>query len=136
MQTFLPYPDFKKSAACLDNKRLNRQIGEAYLIYEINTGKTESGYRNHPATRMWRGFEDALAMYINALLEEWKNVRKHNYYLDLIEIKDPNSIKMPQWLGDERLHSSHRANLLRKDAFYYGNFGWTEGPGDTYYWPV
>lgn len=33
MQTFLPYPDFVKSAKCLDNKRLGKQRVEAWTIY-------------------------------------------------------------------------------------------------------
>ena len=33
MQTFLPYPDFKKSAKCLDYKRLGKQRCESWQIY-------------------------------------------------------------------------------------------------------
>jgi hypothetical protein len=36
----------------------------------------------------------------------------------------------------ERVFASHRANLLRKDAAYYGYFGWTEDPTMPYYWPT
>ena len=32
MQTFLPYPDFAKSAMCLDNKRLGKQRIECLQI--------------------------------------------------------------------------------------------------------
>jgi hypothetical protein len=35
MQTFLPYPDFQKSAQCLDYKRLGKQRCEAWQIYQI-----------------------------------------------------------------------------------------------------
>lgn len=34
MQTFLPYSDFKKTAKCLDYKRLGKQRVEAWQIYE------------------------------------------------------------------------------------------------------
>lgn len=41
----------------------------------------------------------------------------------------------PPWLGDDRVHSSHRANLLRKDFEHYSQFGWSEHPQEGYYWP-
>jgi len=33
MNTFLPYPDFVKSAQCLDYRRLGKQRVEAWQIY-------------------------------------------------------------------------------------------------------
>jgi len=136
MQTFLPYPDFKKSAACLDNKRLNRQIMEAKIIYDIIIeNRTSGGWVNHPATAMWRGYPEALALYINACLDEWKINRKKNHSYEKIPIADEKNVKMPPWLGGERLHRSHRSNLLRKDA-WYDQFGWTESWDIPYFWPV
>jgi hypothetical protein len=41
----------------------------------------------------------------------------------------------PPWLGDERLHASHRSNLLRKDPEHYGQFEWTEPDDLPYWWP-
>lgn len=137
MQTFLPYSDFKKSAECLDDKRLNKQIVEAYQIHNIVSGKrTTGGWINHPAVNMWRGHADALVLYLNACIDEWVTIRKRNHSIQKICVENEKEVKMPIWLGDERLHSSHRSNLLRKDAFYYDQFGWTEGPGDPYFWPV
>jgi hypothetical protein len=43
---------------------------------------------------------------------------------------------MPFWINDERLFSSHRSNLLRKDQEWYGKFGWKEGPDLPYFWPT
>ena len=72
MQTFLPYPDFTRSAVCLDYRRLGKQRLEARTILTILTGKTASkAWRNHPAVLMWRGREDALREYYNACLAEW-----------------------------------------------------------------
>lgn len=45
-------------------------------------------------------------------------------------------MKVPPWLGDERVHASHRSNLLRKDPVWYGQFDWTDNPTDPYVWPV
>ena len=57
MQTFLPYNDFKKTAACLDNRRLGKQRVEAYQILRIISGKrTSGGWLRHPAVLMWKGF--------------------------------------------------------------------------------
>lgn len=36
MQTFLPYPDFARSAACLDRQRLGKQRLEAFQILQTN----------------------------------------------------------------------------------------------------
>jgi len=44
--------------------------------------------------------------------------------------------EMPPWLGDDDFHSSHRANLLRKDSEHYGEFGWQEDSSLPYVWPV
>lgn len=135
MQTFLPYADFKKSAACLDNKRLNKQILEAKTIYDIVVeNRTSGGWVSHPAVNMWRGYPEALALYFNACLDEWKRRGKHHSY-EKIPIVDEKNIRTPPWLGNERLHSSHRSNLLRKDE-WYDQFGWKEGWNLPYYWPV
>ena len=45
-----------------------------------------------------------------------------------------NNIVKPHWLGKEAFHSSHRANLLRKDFEYYSQFNWTENPESPYVW--
>jgi hypothetical protein len=37
-------------------------------------------------------------------------------------------------LGNEDFHSSHRANLLRKDKEFYSQFEWGENPEDPYLW--
>ena len=45
-----------------------------------------------------------------------------------------NIITKPHWLGKEEFHSSHRANLLRKDYEYYSQFEWRENSEDPYVW--
>ena len=43
---------------------------------------------------------------------------------------------LPPWLGDEALHRSHRAALLRKDPAWYGP-RFEDAPYDAdYLWPV
>jgi hypothetical protein len=38
--------------------------------------------------------------------------------------------------GNPEVHSSHRANLLRKDPNFYGKYGWQESPEIPYFWPI
>lgn len=96
------------------------------------------GWRNHPAVLMWEGHELSLIEYGQAICQEWIE-RGFNDTL-LIKIGDmatcfPDSKSCdPEWLGDERLHLSHKSNLLRKDNIYYGKY-FREIPSDLpYYW--
>lgn len=66
MQTFLPSWSFIHTASILDNRRLNKQIVEAYQIW---SGRVPT--KNHPACLMWSGYEDALLFYIETLLNEY-----------------------------------------------------------------
>ena len=59
MQTFLPFSDFEKSAKALDYRRLGKQRIEAYQIWKVLTGQT-TAWKNHPAVKMWQGYEQAL----------------------------------------------------------------------------
>lgn len=130
MQTFLPYADFAKSAACLDSRRLGKQRVEALQIR--NAILYGTGWRHHPCVRMWRGYEAALTQYMNECIREW--VRRG--YVNNMKIEDvPHNSPMPPWFGDERYHASHRSNLLRKDIAYYSQFGWKEPPDLPYFWP-
>ncbi len=132
MQTFLPYADFDACARCLDSRRLGNQRLEALIILRTLRRQSRQGWRHHPAVKMWRGYENALAQYLNAVCAEWarrgyrNNIRRRRVRLPL---------EPPPWLGDERLHASHRSNLLRKDPAHYGRFGWREPPDLPYYWP-
>ena len=109
MQTFLPYEDFKRSAEALDNKRLGKQRVEAMQIYKACV-LDDYGWKNHPAVKMWVGYED----------------------MGLARVLPPRIL--PQWLGDEDLHSSHRSNLLRKDKDFYSKYNWSEPNDMPYYW--
>ena len=132
MQTFLPYPSYRKTFKTLDYRRLGKQRVEAMQILNILLNRTERpGWRNHPIVRMWEGYEPALQLYHNMCIEEWINQGYNNNML-LEDITEP--IIFPHWLGNERFHSSHRANLLRKDSEYYSKFFWTEDSTNPYAW--
>ena len=130
MQTFLPVPDFKKSAKILDWRRLGKQRVEARQILKaLQTGK---GWIHHPATKMWKGYEEALIAYSNEMIQEWIN-RGYNNTMEILPTK---SFQMPPWFGNEEFHASHRSNLLRKDFDHYSQFGWTEKDNKPYVWPI
>jgi hypothetical protein len=130
MQTFLPYPDFGKSLRCLDTKRLGKQRVEAYQLLRALSGEA-SGWVRHPATRMWSGYERALRVYLRESIVAWTE-RGYRNTMALPDA-DPDA-PMPPWLGREDYHASHRSNLLRKDAEWYGRFGWTEPTDLPYVW--
>jgi len=133
MQTFLPYPDFKKSASVLDNARLGKQRLEAVQIIRANR-KGEGGWINHPAVVQWRGYEYALRQYLDACITEWV-LRGFNNTMCRMWLQPHETPIMPPWLGDKRYHASHRAVLLYKAPDHYSQFGWTETPEYNYYWP-
>lgn len=132
MQTFLPYPAFIESVMALDNRRLGKQRVEAMQILKALRGETR-GWVNHPATRMWRGYEACLGHYLRHCIVEWTaRGFKNTIPMPGIVVGAPQ----PPWLGDPEFHASHRSNLLRKDPTHYGRFRWTEPPDLPYIWPV
>ena len=132
MQTFLPYSSFRKSFKILDYRRLGKQRVEARQVLNILRDKTETkGWRNHPITKMWEGFDNALDEYMNLCIWEWVN-RGYNNNMEFAKIT--GDIEYPHWLGNKSFHSSHRANLLRKDYEYYSQFGWDEDSTNPYSW--
>lgn len=141
MQTFLPYPDYVQSAACLDRLRLGSQRNEAVLILEILLGKRpNSGWKSHSIVRMWDGHAASLCLYALAVCDEWMkrgyrdSVRSKVlcYWVDLAHVAP----KEPHWLGREEVHSAYRAALLYKAPEYYKKFGWKEEPGIHYVWEI
>ncbi len=133
MQTFLPYPNLKKSVKILDSRRLGKQRIEAFQILNILIGRTKTkGWKNHPAVKMWKGYTNALKLYFNLCLDEWAfRGYKNNMKKEIIR----GRIAFPAWLGNPKFHSSHRSNLLRKDKKYYSKFNWKESSDLPYVWP-
>jgi hypothetical protein len=139
MQTFLPYESFSESGKCLDYKRLGKQRVEAYQILRALTGESK-GWINHPATKMWKGYEWQLYLYGLAVCQEWRNrgykdtVRDKLFYMMAGERHRAYPNRIPSWLGGP-IHASHRAALLAKNFDYYKQFNWIEEPKIEYIWP-
>ena len=131
MQTFLPYADFHKTAESLDYRRLGKQRVEAFQIWSILTGKSQSkAWSNHPAVKMWRGYEDALQQYLRIIMLEW--IRRG--YKNNMIIPPEKLYTVPNWLGNENFHASHRSNLKRKNSMHYNDF--IESIDMPYIWPL
>jgi hypothetical protein len=136
MQTFMPYESFLMSIECLDTKRLCKQRVEAMQIHNIISGKsTSNAWRNHPAVKMWRGYQKALAHYHNLSIYVWKK-RGYKNTMKFIDIDFESGIEMPWWYGNKDFHDSHKSNLLRKDPVWYGKFRWNIANDMPYVWPV
>lgn len=138
VNTFLPFASFVESARCLDRLRLNKQILECDQI--LNTLRKERegfqgriGWINHPATRMWKGYEPCLSLYRDCMLDEWlaRGYKSKRHYLNPKSV----DIRYPPWFGRADFHISHQSNLLRKDRAHYSK--WFTGRDDLpYVWPV
>ena len=148
MQTFLPFADFNQSAKVLDRMRLGKQRVEGLQIYNALTGQSK-GWVNHPATKMWRGYELALVEYTLIMCNEWRS-RGYNdnvtatllgkldfesVNLYLLALIGDRKYAMPHWLGDEAFHASHRSALMRKLPDFYNQYGWHDDM-EEYVWPV
>ena len=135
MQTFMPYPDFDKSAKSLDRQRLGKQRVE--VIQLLNALLKGGGWKNHPAAKMWAGFESALARYGVEICYEWQSRGYKDSCMEkIIELAAPNSATLPAWIGNEEFHRSHQSNLIRKLPSHYQEL-WPGVPNDLpYVWPT
>jgi hypothetical protein len=132
MQTFMPYPTPKRSARCLDFRRLGKQRVECKQIISAIEDPSY-GWQNHPAVSMWRGHVGALKIYANAMITEW--IRR-GYVNNMPLYRTPRIISIPNWIGNRSFHRSHKSNLLRKDEGYYKQFTWKIPSTLEYVWPM
>jgi hypothetical protein len=146
VNTFLPYADFERSGAVLDSRRLGKQRVEVLQICNALHRET-GGWINHPATRMWRGYEPALVAYGYAIVREWTGrggadtvgdkLRPHLHgepertQRELAELG-----LLPPWLGREDVHHAYRSALVRKDPDFYRPLFPDVVEGLEYVWPV
>ena len=149
MQTFLPFPDFERSARALDAKRLGKQRVE---VIQVVRALTRSGYGwgKHPAVLMWKGHEEALGRYGLTCCAVWTELGFGDTCADTItadlreagvtEIRSEAELRaadvLPTWLGDDAFHRGHQSSLVRKDPDHYRPL-FPDTPDDLpYVWPV
>lgn len=110
MNTFLPYPDYRESAVCLDKVRLNKQITECYQLLNGN-------WSNHPAAKMWKGYERALVWYARECYWEFikrGGTKTHKSWWTIhSRYGHPYWAEFPPW-DNGPIHSNHRGRLLHK----------------------
>lgn len=123
MQTFLPVEDYFESGVILDPNRQGKQVIEARqilnVLYKLKNMIPVKGWKNHPAVLMWKGYEYSLAEYATCVHIAFKERAKkpHKAYLngaDLFDWALKQKTGDPPWLGNEKIHSSHRGRLLHK----------------------
>lgn len=138
----MPFEDFKLTAKALDFKRQGKQRVEAMQILQtlagLNKGK---GWLNHPAVKMWKGYELALAEYVYAICDEWTS----KGYKDTCKAKVQDIIQThfkdkplvyPPWLGKKDFHNSHKSNLIRKKPEFYRPIFGNISNDLPYIWPI
>ncbi|MDZ5663684.1 MSMEG_6728 family protein [Nocardioides sp. S-58] len=149
MQTFLPYPDFERSARSLDARRLGKQRVECLQVVRGLTVPTY-GWRHHPAVKMWRGHLEALGRYTLVCCEVWTELGRADTCAATVmtdlraagvtQVRTQAELTeagvLPAWLGDEDFHRSHQSALLRKDPELYGPLFPGVPPDLDYVWPL
>ncbi|HEY0168101.1 MAG TPA: MSMEG_6728 family protein [Jatrophihabitans sp.] len=145
MQTFLPYPSFLASAQVLDRQRLGKQRVETLQILRA-LELPDYGWQSHPVVRMWRGRTPALVRYGLDCVRVWTG-RGHGdstadqiaefapWVRELSQADLQRDSLLPSWLGDERLHRSHRSQLIAKDPEFYRPLFPDSPEGLDYFWP-
>jgi hypothetical protein len=146
MQVFLPYPEYYPSLDCLDPSRLGNQV------YRECKTILNGGWKHHPVYKMWLPYRYSLCDYAITGLEILKKRGRYyphwfKYFRELQ--KTLTDTGKPIWLGDERLHKSHRAMLYWKDPVHYIDFhgdyidligrentNTSNPPKPEYYWPI
>lgn len=145
MQTFLPYINYERSARVLDRMRLGKQRVETKQILKA-LREPNYGWKHHPAVKMWAGYEYGLVCYGIDMCVEWRRRGFSDTLLDEFhELRNTIAKELtsqgkglpllPHWLGD-KLTTSHKSNLIRKDPAHYANL-FPGVPDDIpYYWPT
>jgi hypothetical protein len=138
MQTFMPYTNYLDTARILDYRRLGKQRVEAKQILNALDGKSK-GWRNHPATKMWRGYEGSLALYGLTMCSVWKERGYQDsltpFFQERLNREKDNAgtIWLPDWVSNPDLQLSHQSNLIRKDPEYYRPIFGEDVPDDLPY---
>lgn len=149
MQTFLPEATFEASASVLDYRRLGKQRVECLqLLNALSLGPkfqrpsdkriVSTPWYNHPACKMWVGYEASLIEYGKVICLEW--IRRGYKDTCLAKIgmfkkRFGSSCADPYWYTED-FRTSHKSNLIRKLPSHYGPI-WPGVPSDIpYIWPI
>ena len=140
MQTFVPCATYIECARSLDRLRLGKQRVECkQILLALDPEHDRRGWRNHPAVKMWRGHEGALATYGLVMVHEWtrRGYNDHKCGPTFVEYlrRFPDTTR-PRWWGSPAVHESHRSRLIDKLPDHYLPL-WPDAPrGLAYVWPL
>jgi hypothetical protein len=126
-------------------RRLGKQRVEALMILR-GLHRPDFAWRNHPAVRMWRGYDEALLCYAVAITRRWRALGFKDTVLDMLLTEAPapprsqtelaRRRRLPAWLGMRAFHRSHQSALVRKNPVHYRPF-FPDVPDDLpYVWPA
>jgi hypothetical protein len=101
----------------------------------MDGGVSISRWRNHPAVRLWKDHERALAVYGLEMCSEWSRRgfidNQFEYFYKLMYELNEQDLDVS---FSDLLYSSHRAALLHKNPEHYRQFKWKEVPKIDYVW--
>ena len=138
MQTFITDSSITPTMRALDTQRLGKQRVEAMQIHQILISRDYSkGWGSHPAVKMWAGFDRWLAVYGMRACQEFRNRGYTDNLLDYFQSyhSDDQYKDVPPWWHDDRIHMSHKRNLVCKDYNFYSPI-FNVRPSMTYFWPT
>ena len=150
LQILLTGPRIKKCLECMKSHAVHANCSTPGCKMTVRLESNTPWY-NHPAVRMWKGYEACLSLYGMNICSEWSR-RGYNdnlygkfeaeFQKQLLDVSDFSTNCYPPWFGDDRVHSSHRAALLFKNFSHYYQFCWIEKPSipipgkSLYFWPA
>jgi len=116
----LPFPHLEASARCFDNAELRRQtvLSELVLKRVRHGSSRELGL----CECMWLGYSYSLVSYVNVLKRECAARGYSTSPIEEIPDRMKPHIHPTPWFGDERVHFSHQAILLRRNPKFYARF--------------
>lgn len=129
MQVFVPYASPFEVAACLDERRLNKQIIECWQILAAIRGESNA-WKNHPCVKMYRDHAEWLEYYTFCLECYRESVRAR-------DDGDPDEMWIQSHLAEEWCDKAnaitppflteefckhHQARLYTKDCYNYDFF--------------
>lgn len=130
MQVFLSEYTFAEAAEVLDTKRLVKQLLEGRQIMTVLAGES-AGWKNHPAVKMFAGYERTLYSYLYAIKDEmkargykWENNWEviQNTYMKYF-LHGPQ--EAPKWMSNDkfdRVVITHRGRLFAKAPELYPQY--------------
>lgn len=119
---------------------LGKQRIEAYQILQTLLVESD-GWRNHPAVRMWHGYEYTLLCYGTIICCEWVARGYRDSMLEKFarlttQCYTQYPVMRPQWLTRD-FCLAHQSNLIRKLPTHYRPIFGDSVPNDLpYIWPV